>query len=176
MLGEERKNLGPVPHPQKEATGASGWGLKRGYGGGGEWRRPFPLELTDPCCFPAFLVSVLLPARALLSMGWGGGGVGGDVGPALKSPTRSTLNVSVGETLCTMERVITSQACSLGCPPLPTGLLSWFRPAGLASPQDRAAPSGPQQPKPCHSPVLPLLPGEPRPHKVTPHRTLPTPR
>lgn len=50
------------------------------------------MELTDPCCFPAFLVSVLLPARALLS-------TGGNVGPALKSPTRSTLNVPVGDTL-----------------------------------------------------------------------------
>lgn len=51
----------------------------------------FPVELTDLCCFPAFLVSVLLPARALLH--------GGNVGPALKSPTRSTLNVPVGDTL-----------------------------------------------------------------------------
>lgn len=94
---------------------------------------------------------------------------GGNVGPALKCPTGSTLNVPVGDTLNNgqghyVAGLLTQTPSSAHCPALP------------ASPQDRAAPPGPQQPKPHHSPVLPLLPGEPRPLKVTPHRTRPTPR
>ena len=100
----------------------------------------------------------------------------GKCGAALKCPTGSTLNVLVQRHSEQWTGSLRRRPAHSRRPPPPTDPLSQLRPAGPASPKDQAAPSGPQQPKPRHSLVLPLLPGEPRPHKVTPYRTWPTPR
>lgn len=138
-------------------------------GGGAEWQRPSPTELTDPGCLPAFLVSVLLPAWAVLS-------TTGEMWGCPSMPNRVNLECPGWRHSEQCTGSLHRRPAHSRRPPPPTDPLSQLRPAGPASPKDRATPSGPQQPKPRHSPVLPLLPGEPRPHKVTPHRTWPTPR